>query len=103
MKDQMYYPFFVNGEYWKRMGILPEHVRLGQYRIPVSKDAPLVSWTEAGVPLKDFIFKEVTFKYAEICESHGTFSARYALGFWVVDNKLYLKQRSGEKYLYLRE
>lgn len=90
MTDQRIFPFFVNGQFWKRIEVEAKHIKQGYYHLPVVSRDFVVDG-----PMSQVVCREALFHLASImAEAKGSYRAEFFTGFWVIDPNLELEDVS---------
>jgi len=88
MTKQRIFPFMVNGQFWKEIEVSEEDIKKGHTVVYVIEKADIFN-NSAMTNVK-----RVIFQLCELAETANDYVARWFVGFWITDNRLYIEDGS---------
>jgi len=97
MTGQREFPFFVNGQYWKKICVSEDSIRQGRtpYHVTTKLDYHILP--EDAMPSIMATMKNVVFQLVECAQLYNSMIAHWNQGFWLCDDNVYLED--GNLYL----
>ncbi len=92
------YPFIINGQYWRHVGVDVRQIQLGEVVVPVQERMDL----HQDVRMEDcrmLRMERVIFRLARMGSVAPPLRADWVDCFWAVDPRVEIDQQSGRIYL----